>query len=299
MRNTKAGHDIKGVGVALVTPFADNGDVDFNALGALVDYVIANGTDYLVALGTTGETPTLNAEEKKDIIACVKERAAGRVPVVVGAGGYSTAEVVNLIRNTDFNGVSALLSVTPYYNKPSQEGLFRHYETVAGESPVPVILYNVPGRTGVNMSAETTLRIANNVGNVLGIKEACGSMTQMSRILSGRPEGFKVISGDDCLAIPLAAIGGDGVISVAANAFPKDFTEMIAAAYAGDIKTSSACYLRLFETMEALFEEGNPVGVKAAMHLKGMIRNVLRLPLVPASDRLLAKLEGLISANDL
>lgn len=290
-------NNIQGVGVALVTPFTVGRDIDYGALGTLVDYVISNGVDYLVALGTTAETPTLGRDERRSVIACVKERAAGKVPVVVGAGGYSTAEVIDIIKQTDLDGISAVLSVTPYYNKPTQEGLFRHYEAVAKESPVPVILYNVPGRTGVNMTASTTLRIAREVPNVLGIKEACGTITQMSQLLQGRPEGFKVISGDDCLAVPLIALGGDGIISVAANAFPKDFTAMIAAAYAGDITKTSAYYLRLFEAMEALFEEGNPAGVKAALYIKGMISNTLRLPLVGASDRLIDKLRKLIAEN--
>lgn len=292
-------NNIGGVGVALVTPFGRDGKVDYAALGRLIDHVTENGVDYLVALGTTAETPTLSAAEKSSILACVRERNAGRLPVVVGVGGNSTAGVVESIGHTDLGWASALLSVTPYYNKPSQEGLYRHYEVIAGESPVPVILYNVPGRTGVNMTAATTLRIAHNLGNVRGIKEACGTISQMSHILADRPAGFLVISGDDSMAVPLMAIGGDGVISVAANAFPKAFTAMMKAAAAGDRATVAQYYLRLFEAMEALFEEGNPCGIKSALAAKGMIENVLRLPLVASTERLSAKFSDLIKKYDI
>ncbi|MCD7969221.1 MAG: 4-hydroxy-tetrahydrodipicolinate synthase [Alistipes sp.] len=292
-------NNISGVGVALVTPFDGRGEVDYQALGRLVSSVVNGGVDYLVALGTTAETPTLSWEERDRVVAHIKEVNAGRVPIVVGLGGYSTQEVVEKIHRSDFNGIAALLSVTPYYNKPTQEGLFRHYEVIAGESPVPVLLYNVPSRTGVNMLASTTLRIANEVPNILGIKEACGLIPQMSHILKYRPEGFKVISGDDCLALPLAAIGGDGVISVAANAFPVDFCMMAAAASKGDVGKASALYLQLFEAMEALFEEGNPAGVKAALAIRGITGPAVRLPLVEASGALTAKLERLIGENGL
>lgn len=285
---------IKGVGVALVTPFGRDGQVDYDTLGRLVDYVTAGGVDYLVALGTTAETPTLTPQEKRSVAACIKERNAGRLPLVIGAGGYSTAEVINTIKGMDLDGAAAVLSVTPYYNKPSQEGLFRHYEAVAGESPVPVMLYNVPSRTGVNMTAETTLRLADRVDNILGIKEACGTVGQMSALLRGRPEGFLVISGDDAMALPLVAIGGDGVISVAANAFPKDVAAMVAAAFRGDRETASATYMRLFEVIETIFAEGNPVGIKAALSAKGLVENTVRLPLYCCTDGLMSRLHTLI-----
>ncbi|MCD8101310.1 MAG: 4-hydroxy-tetrahydrodipicolinate synthase [Alistipes sp.] len=292
-------NNIHGVGVALVTPFDDRGEVDFEALGRLVRYVTEGGVDYLVALGTTAETPTLSAGEKRDIVACIKAANAGKLPLVVGIGGNSTRDVVENIRTFDLSGTDAVLSVTPYYNKPSQEGLYRHYETVAAESPVPVILYNVPGRTGVNMSAETTLRIALEVPNVLGVKEACGLIPQMARILRHRPDGFMVISGDDCFCLPLTVIGGDGVISVAANAFPREFCAMAHAAGRGENLVASELFMRLFEPMEALFEEGNPAGIKAALDIKGIARPGVRLPLVEASAGLSAKMERLISENAL
>ncbi|MCD8172288.1 MAG: 4-hydroxy-tetrahydrodipicolinate synthase [Alistipes sp.] len=292
-------NNIHGVGVALVTPFDDRGEVDFDALGRLVRYVTEGGVDYLVALGTTAETPTLSAGEKRDIVACIKAANAGKLPLVVGIGGNSTRDVVENIRAFDLSGTDAVLSVTPYYNKPSQEGLYCHYETVAAESPVPVILYNVPGRTGVNMSAETTLRIARQVPNVLGVKEACGLIPQMARILRHRPEGFMVISGDDCFCLPLTVIGGDGVISVAANAFPREFCAMAHAAGRGENSVASELFMRLFEPMEALLEEGNPAGIKAALAIKGVARSGVRLPLVEASAGLSAKMERLISENAL
>ncbi len=282
-----------------MTPFDDRGEVDFDALGRLVRYVTEGGVDYLVALGTTAETPTLSAGEKRDIVACIKAANAGKLPLVVGIGGNSTRDVVENIRAFDLSGTDAVLSVTPYYNKPSQEGLYRHYETVAAESPVPVILYNVPGRTGVNMSTETTLRIAREVPNVLGVKEACGLIPQMARILRHRPDGFMVISGDDCFCLPLTVIGGDGVISVAANAFPREFCAMAHAAGRGENSVASELFMRLFEPMEALFEEGNPAGIKAALAIKGIVRPGVRLPLVGASARLSAKMERLISENAL
>ena len=287
-------NNIQGVGVALVTPFDTRGQVDYEALGRLVDYVTDNGVDYLVALGTTAETPTLTQREKDSVAACIRERNAGRLPLVVGLGGYNTAELIEKIKESDFTGFSAMLSVTPYYNKPTQEGLYRHYEAIAGEAPVPVLLYNVPGRTGTNMTAETTLRIAHEVDNVMGIKEACGTLPQMAHLLKDRPEGFKVISGDDCMAVPLIAIGGDGVISVAANAFPKDFTAMIKAAYDGDRLTCSKIHNRLYEAMETLFVEGNPAGAKAAMAVKGLVGKGVRLPLVEGSAELTRKFESLI-----
>lgn len=292
-------NNIQGVGVALVTPFDERGEIDFDALGRLVGYVTEGGVDYLVALGTTAETPTLSQAEKSDVIACIKQANAGALPLVVGIGGNSTRDVAENIGKFDLTGVEAVLSVTPYYNKPSQEGIYRHYEVVAGESPVPVILYNVPGRTGVNMSAETALRIGNEIPNILGIKEACGLIPQMARILRHRPDGFKVISGDDCFCLPLTMMGGDGVISVAANAFPREFCAMASAAARGENAVASELFMRLFEPMEALFEEGNPAGVKAALAIKGMIKPGVRLPLVEASQTLRVRMQRLMAENQL
>ena len=292
--------NIRGVGVALVTPFDDRGAVDYDALGRVIDHVMQGGVDYLVALGTTSESPTLRAEEKRDVVAFIKERNAGRLPVIVGCGGYDTEDVVRCIGGAGLDGVSALLSVTPYYNKPSQEGLYQHYKRVAEVSPVPVLLYNVPSRTGVNMAAETTLRLAREVPNLLGIKEACGTVGQMMQILCGRPSSdFLVISGDDVMALPLAAMGGDGIISVAANAFPSAMCGMMDAAEAGDYVAAAAIFRRLHPALEAIFAEGNPTGVKTVLALKGMINNNLRLPLVRGSRQLHDMLERLMAENGL
>lgn len=291
--------EISGVGVALVTPFDNKGEVDFAALGRVVDHVTAGGVDYLVALGTTAETPTLSNDEKSEIIRYIKERNAGRLPIVVGCGGYNTAEVLRCINEIDLDGIAAVLSVTPYYNKPTQEGLYQHYKTVAEGSPVPLILYNVPARTGVNMLPETTMRLAREVGNILGIKEACGTVTQMAQVLCGRPEGFRVISGDDIMALALAAMGGDGVISVAANAFPHAMCSMMKAAAGGETAKAAGMFSRLYPAFEALFAEGNPTGVKTALTVKGLIDNNLRLPLIKGSPGLHAIFEELITRNEL
>lgn len=287
---------IQGVGVALITPFKSDKSVDFAALERLVDSMVDNGVDYLAALGTTAETPTLSCAEKASVVSCIMERNAGRLPVVLGIGGYNTSEIVEAIHKTDFNGISALLSVTPFYNKPRPEGLFEHYKAIAGESPVPVILYNVPSRTGVNMNADTTLRIAHDIANIGGIKEASGIMGQMGRILKDRPDGFRVISGDDALTLPLYALGGDGVISVAANAFPAQMVAMADAVRRGDYPAAASVHMKLIDAMSALFEEGNPTGVKMAMSVMGLIENELRLPLVSGSDKLRAKLTDIIAA---
>ena len=292
-------NNLLGTGVALVTPFDQNKAIDYPALARVIEHVIAGGADYLVALGTTAETPTLTAEEKKEVSAFIREQNAGRLPLVLGIGGNSTEEVVNQVEYCDLEDVIAILSVTPYYNKPSQEGLYQHYKTVADASPKPVILYNVPGRTGVNMTAETTLRLAHDCPNIKAIKEASGSLSQISYILRDKPEEFLVISGDDNMALPLIALGGDGVISVAANAFPGPVSRMVQLCLSGDFAGASAIQLHLLECVESLFCEGNPVGVKAALAMKGLIRNELRLPLVACSDGLCEKLEKLVKKYDL
>lgn len=282
-----------------MTPFDRKGDVDFEALDRLVDHVTKGGVDYLVVLGTTAETPTLTHAEKDAVVARIIERNAGRLPIVVGVGGNCTANVVEQLQTSDFTGIDAVLSVTPYYNKPSQEGLFQHYKAVAAASPVPVILYNVPGRTGVNMSAETTLRIAREVKNVLGIKEANGCLSSMAKLLKDRPEGFLVISGDDGMTLPLASIGGDGVISVLANAFPANMTTMLGKAVRGDCKGAIEEFSRLSDLCQAIFEEGNPAGIKAVMGVKGMMEDVVRLPLVCCSPGLHSKIRGIIEREKL
>jgi 4-hydroxy-tetrahydrodipicolinate synthase len=286
-------NDIHGVGVALVTPFDAQGKIDYKALGRVVDHVTEGGVDYLVVLGTTGETPTLKADEKDAIVAFVKERNAGRLPIVVGCGGYDTDEVCASIGNIDMEGVSAVLSVAPYYNKPSQEGLYRHFRKIADSSKVPVILYNIPGRTGVNVTSQTILRIARE-GNVLGVKEACGAVSQMMELLVARPEGFKVISGDDAMALPLAAMGGDGVISVAANAYPRQVCAMMGAAAKGDYALAGKLCRQLYPIFEAMFLEGNPTGAKTALAALGIIEPNFRLPIIAGSDKLTEFFRGVV-----
>lgn len=292
-------HNFKGVGVALVTPFAEDGNVDFDALGRLVDGVVEGGVDYIVALGTTAETPTLSCGEQDEIAKYILRCNAGRVPVVIGMGGNNTAKLCEQLHEFDPTGFSAVLSVTPYYNKPTQEGLFRHYRAIAGASPLPVILYNVPGRTGVNMTAATTLRIAREVPNVCAVKEACGDIRQMEEIVKGAPEGFLVLSGDDAMTLPLISVGGHGVISVAANAFPEKFSTMVHAAMNQGVAKAEGLWEDFEEVCPMLFEEGNPTGIKGALAVKGICGVDVRLPLVEASDALQARLRKAISDNSL
>lgn len=292
-------HKLSGVGAALITPFTDDGRVDFEALARMVDYVIDGGTDYIVALGTTAETPTLYLHERAVVAMFISNHIAGRVPLVIGVGGNSTSEVLDQLREFDLRKADAILSVTPYYNKPSQEGLYRHFRTVSEHSPVPVILYNVPGRTGVNMTDETTLRLAGELPNVLGIKEASGNLEQIQRIIDRRPEGFLVLSGDDALAIEVMRRGGDGVISVAVNAFPERFMQCMNYAKGGDFAAADRAYASLDEAVRALFAEGNPTGVKCALTVMGRIGPTLRLPLVPGTEALAERFRRLIAEYDL
>ncbi len=290
---------LKGLGVALVTPFNEAGQVDYPALDRLVDYVIEGGVDYLVVMGTTGETPTLTMPERVAVLRAVKARNAGRLPIVVGVGSNDTARVVELIDQTNLDGVDAILSVTPFYNKPSQRGLFEHYKYISERSPRPIILYNVPGRTGVNMEAETTLRIARECPNVVAIKEASGSMEQIQKVIEGSPEGFLVISGDDSLALPVMKAGGVGVISVAANSFPRSFATLIGTQARGGSQENDQMFEAIRPAVKMLFAEGNPPGVKAALAIKGVIGNYLRLPLVPIGEQLYAALEAEIAKGHL
>jgi 4-hydroxy-tetrahydrodipicolinate synthase len=286
-----------GVGVALVTPFDEAGAVDFAALDRLVDHVVEGGVDYIVALGTTAETPTLSHGERAAVAAAIRSRTAGRVPLVLGKGGNDTAKLCEELREIDPTGFDAILSVTPYYNKPSQEGLYRHYRAVAQASPLPVILYNVPGRTGVNMSAETTLRIAREVPGVVGVKEACGEISQIKEIVKGAPEGFLVISGDDGMTLPVVSVGGHGVISVMANLLPGPLSRMFLTARTSVAKAQSI-WADLEETGHLLFSEGNPAGVKTALAVRGLCRATVRLPLVEGSARLREALEKTLAAAD-
>lgn len=272
---------LKGMGVALITPFKEDESVDYEALGRLVDYQVQNGTDYLVVLGTTAETPTLTEEEKRNIIDLVVSHVRGRIPIVLGVGGNCTRNVVDQLKHGNFQGIDAILSVVPYYNKPSQEGIYQHYKAIAQATKLPIVLYNVPGRTGVNMTAETTLRIAREFKNVIAVKEASGNITQMDDIIKNKPDRFNVISGDDGITFPLLTLGAIGVISVIGNAFPREFSRMVRLALAGDYENSRLIHHRFTELFSLLFVDGNPAGVKSMLNMMGFIENKLRLPLVP------------------
>ncbi|MDR3260734.1 MAG: 4-hydroxy-tetrahydrodipicolinate synthase [Tannerella sp.] len=273
--------DLKGMGVALVTPFKEDENIDFEALLKLVEYQVQNGTDYLVVLGTTAETPTLTAGEKKEVVEQVVTQVRRRIPIVLGVGGNCTREVVKTLTHDDFQGIDAILSVAPYYNKPSQEGIYRHYRSIAQATPLPVILYNVPGRTGVNMTAQTTLRIAREFERVVAVKEASGNILQINDIIKNKPDNFKVISGDDGITFPLIALGAVGVISVIGNALPQEFSRMVHLALSGDYESARMIHSRLAELFELLTVDGNPAGVKSMLNVMGFIENKLRLPLVP------------------
>lgn len=281
---------LQGTGVAIVTPFKSTMEVDFDALGKVIDFNIENGVEYIVSLGTTGETPTLEEEEKIDIVNYTYEKVHGRVPVVIGIGGNNTREVMESLQSFPLEKATAVLSSSPHYNKPSQEGIFQHYKNVADASTKPVILYNVPGRTGSNINAETTLRLA-EVPNIAGIKEASGNMVQCMHILRDRPNDFLVVSGDDHVTLPLIACGMDGVISVAANCFPKDFSEMVRLCLKGDFASARSLHYKCLEGIDLLFAENNPAGVKAFLYELGLIENVLRLPLVPLSEAIHQKVK--------
>ena len=282
---------LQGTGVAIITPFKSGMQVDFDALGKVIDFIIENGIEYIVTLGTTGETPTLDTEEKFEIINYTFEKVNNRVPVVVGIGGNNTREVMENLQSYPLEKATAVLSASPYYNKPSQEGIFQHYKNVADASPKPVILYNVPGRTGSNITAETTLRLAKEIENIAGIKEASGNMVQCMHILRDRPDDFLVVSGDDHLTLPLIACGMDGVISVAANCFPKDFSEMVRLSLKDDFASARPLHYKCLEGNDLLFAENNPAGVKAFLYELGLIENVLRLPVVPLSSSLHQKVK--------
>lgn len=277
---------LRGTGVAIITPFKKDKEVDFTALGKLIDFIIENGVNYIVTLGTTGETPVLSKEEKIDIIQFTYDHVKERVPVVVGAGGNDTNAVVKDLQSFPLERATAVLSASPYYNKPSQEGIFQHYKLIGEASSRPVILYNVPGRTGRNMSAATTLRLANEVENIAGIKEASGDLQQCMEILRDRPENFLVVSGDDALALPQLACGMDGVISVAANCFPKEFSAMIRSCLDGNFKEAKIINDRLIDAYNLMFAENNPAGAKAFLHELGFVENIMRLPVVPLSGNL-------------
>ena len=275
---------LRGTGVALVTPFNEKHDVDFDAYGRLLDFVLRGGVEYLVVLGTTGETPTISKSEKVDILEYTYDKIGLTVPIVVGIGGNNTKEVIKDLETFPLQKATAILSASPYYNKPSQDGLFNHYKLLAEASPKPLILYNVPGRTASNIAAETTIRLANECSNIMGIKEASGNMIQCFHILKNRPAEFLVTSGDDHLALSLIAAGMDGVISVAANCFPREFSEMVRECLDHDFINAKGLLYKMLEGFDLLFVENNPAGVKAFLAELGLIENQLRLPLVPLSE---------------
>ena len=275
-------HNIfKGLGIALVTPFTSDGSVDYVCLKKLITYQLDGGADFFCILATTGETPTLTKDEKLKIKQLVVETVGGRVPILMGCGGNNTAEVVNELQIGDFSGIDGVLSVCPYYNKPSQEGLYQHFKAISAATKLPVVLYNVPGRTGVNLKAETTVRLARDCKNIVAIKEAAGSLEQVDEIIKNKPDSFDVISGDDALTFPMIACGAVGVISVIGNALPKEFSRMIRLEISGEIESARKIHHKFTDLFNLLFVDGNPAGVKAMLHEMGMIENILRLPLVP------------------
>ncbi|MBR5729335.1 MAG: 4-hydroxy-tetrahydrodipicolinate synthase [Prevotella sp.] len=271
----------KGLGIALITPFTAEGAVDYKALQRLVQFQLDNGADFLCILATTGETPTLTSEEKQHIKQMVVELVNGRVPILMGCGGNNTAAIIEELKTGDFHGIDGILSVCPYYNKPSQEGLYQHFKAIANSTTLPVVLYNVPGRTGINMQAQTTVRLANDCPNIVGIKEASGSLEQVDEILKNAPKDFAVISGDDALTYPMVACGAVGVISVIGNALPREFSKMLRLEFNNEFAAARKIHHKFTDLFSLLFVDGNPAGVKAMLSEMGFIENVLRLPLVP------------------
>lgn len=288
-------HNIfKGLGIALVTPFKSDGSVDYESLTRLVEYQLDNGADFLCILATTGETPCLTADEKKKIKELVISLAKGRVPILMGCGGNNTAAVIEELKTSDWHGIDGVLSVCPYYNKPSQEGLYQHFKSIAAATKLPVVLYNVPGRTGVNLQASTTVRLAKDCPNIVAIKEASGNLEQVDEIIKNKPDDFDVISGDDSLTFPMISCGAVGVISVIGNALPKEFSKMIRLEFKGEYEGARKIHHKFTDLFSLLFVDGNPAGVKAMLHEMGMIENVLRLPLVPTRISTLQKMSEIM-----
>ena len=286
--------DFKGTGVAIITPFHDYGTIDFSSFERIIEHVISNDVDYIVTLGTTGESPTISRDEKIALVDFVVETVNKRVPVMFGLGGNNTQEIINTIKSVSFDEVDAVLSVCPYYNKPGQQGIYNHYKAVAGACPVPVVLYNVPGRTSCNISADTTLNLARDFSNIVGIKEASGNFVQIMEIIKRKPKDFVVISGDDALTFPLMTMGAQGVISVVANAYPAQFSEMVRLLRKGKIKKARNIHYSLIDIINALFEDGSPGGIKAVMEIMGFCSNALRLPLAPVGPSTYDKLKDLV-----
>lgn len=286
----------RGLGIALVTPFTSDGQVDYKSLKRLVEYQIDNGADFLCILATTGETPCLTQDEKDKITQLVKDVNHGRLPILKGCGGNNTAAVIEELRTADWSGIDGILSVCPYYNKPSQEGLYQHFKAIAEASPLPVVLYNVPGRTGINLKPETTVRLANDCENIVAVKEASGSLEQVDEIIKNKSQRFDVLSGDDALTFSMVASGAAGVISVIGNALPKEFSRMIRLEFQGEYEPARKIHHMFTELYSLLFVDGNPAGVKALLHEMGFIENQLRLPLVPTKVSTLQKMAEILKS---
>ena len=284
----------RGLGIALITPFTEDGAVDYESLSRLIDYQLDNGADFFCILATTGETPCLTLAEKAQIKSAIVRQVAGRVPILMGCGGNNTAAVVEELKNGDFSGIDGILSVCPYYNKPSQEGLYQHFKAIAAATELPVVLYNVPGRTGINLKPETTCRLAKDCKNIVAIKEASGSLEQVDEIIKYKPNDFEVISGDDALTFPMIACGAVGVISVIGNALPKEFSRMIRLEFNGEFEAAQKIHHKFTDLYSLLFVDGNPAGVKALLTEMGFIKNQLRLPLVPTRVTTLRKISSII-----
>lgn len=286
---------LDGTGIAIVTPFHNYGTIDFGGLERLLNFIIEGGVDFIVALGTTSEAATLTADEESAVMDVVLETVNGRIPIVMGIGGNSTQGVINKIKKTNFEGIEAILSVTPYYNKPNQRGIYNHFKAISGTSPVSVILYNIPGRTASNISSETTLKLANDFDNIVAVKEASGNMGQIMDIIREKPDGFQIFSGDDALTYPMMALGATGVISVVGNAFPREFSDMVRLLKAGKYKDALQIHYSLIPIIRQMFADGNPAGVKVALEAMGLIKNHLRLPMVKANKSVNLTLNKLVS----
>jgi 4-hydroxy-tetrahydrodipicolinate synthase len=282
----------EGTGVAIVTPFNEDLSIDFDSFGKVIDHTISGGIDYIITLGTTGETATLNIEEKHHVIDFCKNTIGNRVPLVIGAGGYDTMDIVNALKAINLNGISGILSVAPYYNKPTQRGMFEHFRHIAESTKVPVILYNVPSRTSSNIATETVIKLAKTCSNIVALKEACGDLGQLMQLLKNKPSGFTVLSGDDGLTLPMISLGVRGVISVVANSHPKEFSSLVKLALKGDYESAKTYQYKLIDYINALFTEGSPAGIKAALELMGLCKKFVRLPLVPVSDEHYLKLQS-------
>lgn len=287
----------KGTGVAVVTPFHKYGTIDFNSLEKVLNHIIDGGVEFVLALGTTSEAPTLSKDEKKAVVNYFIETVDNRVPIMLGIGGNNTQEVINTIKTTSFEGIGALLTVAPYYNKPGQKGLYSHFKSIASASPVPVYLYNVPSRTNCNIEAETTLKLAEEIENIVGVKEASGDLMQIMNIVRNKPDGFSVLSGDDAITLPMLSIGVEGVISVVANAYPKQFSDMVRMGLKGKFDEAARLHYDLLEIIDYLFKDGSPGGIKAVLEMMDLCVNNLRLPLVKVNKRIYNHLQSLVEKH--